>query len=121
MEIYRDFIAGVQHSKPNFTVLNIDDKLDLTHERDNPFDKFAIRIDHSASKQKLGYIKRVDNGLIHQTLAEGNKLTAKLTFISPLDPDGKPVLRSWEALVVAIYAEPISSNGDVTPAEENQQ
>lgn len=121
MEIYRDYIAGVQHSKPNFTVLNIDDKLDLTHERDNPFDQFAIRVDHPASKQKLGYIKRIDNGLIHQTLAEGNKLAAKLTFISPLDPDGKPVLRSWEALVVAICAESISSEDGVTSKEENQQ
>lgn len=116
MEIYRDYIAGVQFARPDFTKLVVDEPLTLVWERDNKFDARAIRIDQTATGQKLGYIKKIDNLLIHNALADGNKLEAKLTFISPLE-DGMPVTPPYESLVVAINATPktdttISSDGN---------
>lgn len=120
MEIYRDYIAGVQFARPDFNRLNIDDQLTLVWEQDNKYDALAIRIDHLATGQKLGYIKKIDNLLIHNSLADGNLLEAKLTFIAPLDSDGTPRTPPYESLVVAIKAtpkksapttEPLSSDG----------
>lgn len=121
MEIYRDFIAGVQFARPDFTKLVIDEPLTLVWEQDNKYDARAIRIDQTATGQKLGYIKKIDNLLIHNALADGNKLGAKLTYISPLDGEGSPVTPPYESLVVAINvapgamtppSEPISSDGN---------
>jgi len=115
MEIYRDYIAGVQFARPDFTKLSIDDPLALVWEQDNKYDARAIRIDHTATGQKLGYIKKIDNLLIHNSLADGNLLEANLTFIAPLDSDGTPMTPPYESLVVAIKATPKESAPDTEP------
>ncbi|SFF25332.1 HIRAN domain-containing protein [Fontimonas thermophila] len=67
--------------------------LSLTHERDNPHDPLAVRIDWQGVK--LGYVPRPHNAEIAARLLAGEKLTARL---AAFDEEAPP----WERVVVEI-------------------
>ncbi|PJF46488.1 MAG: hypothetical protein CUN48_13545 [Candidatus Thermofonsia Clade 3 bacterium] len=94
-------VAGFQyHDGPRVLEhLALGDALTLTHERDNPHDVLAVRIDWHGIK--LGYIPRPENADIAARLIMGERLLAR---IDTLDPEAEPwrqvgfVIETSEAL-----------------------
>ncbi len=80
-------VAGFQyHQGPEVeTSLALGDPLTLCHERDNPHDPLAVRIEWRWAK--LGYVPRPQNAEIAARLIMGEKLSAR---IDALDPEAEP-------------------------------
>lgn len=53
--------------------------LDLRRERDNPYDKDAVRVEWLGDK--LGYVPRDENHVVAQLLDRGEKLSARVTAL----------------------------------------
>ncbi|WP_126444273.1 HIRAN domain-containing protein [Sulfuricystis multivorans] len=74
-------VAGFQyHQGPEVEAsLSLGDALTLTHERDNPHDPLAVRIEWRGAK--LGYVPRPQNADIAARLIMGERLTARIDAI----------------------------------------
>jgi hypothetical protein len=88
-------VAGYQYHQGGTVEAEFqpNDVLTLTHERDNPHDPLAMRIDWQGVK--LGYVPRPHNAEIAARLLAGEKLSARLAAFD----EGAP---PWERVVVEI-------------------
>lgn len=80
-------VAGFEyHDGPRVEArLALGDGLTLAHERDNPHDHLAVRIEWNGVK--LGYVPRPENADIAARLMVGERLSAR---IDALDPEAEP-------------------------------
>lgn len=102
IEIYRDYIAGVQHGEYQLAEmankLHVGDPLQLVWERTNKFDPNAIAIyTKTDARYRLGYIKAKDTNILHDLHNRGIKVSA---FLLQYNPDEKP----WNKLCVRVTA-----------------
>lgn len=106
MEIYRGQLAGVQFTQyltaEQLGLVSTACELQLVPEPENPHDDKAIGVwvpnDPSAGTRfRIGYIKRVDNAIIHAFLERGIKLT---TYLHIWDQDARP----WNRYTIRVVA-----------------
>lgn len=105
-EIYRGALAGVQFTQyqtaENLGLISTACKLELVPEPDNPHDDKAIGVwvpstADAGTKIRIGYIKRVDNAIIHAFLERGITLT---TYLHLWDQEAKP----WNRYTIRVTA-----------------
>ena len=72
-------LAGVRHGEAAafWTLLSVGDRLELSREPDNPFDRRAIRVDWAG--RRLGYVPRRDNETLAWALDRGDPLRARIS------------------------------------------
>ena len=89
-------LAGFQYyaGKILWDEMREGDRLALVHERDNPHDPFAVRIDWRGTK--LGYLPRSDNRAVAAEIDKGTPIGAR---IGRLSRDPNP----WKRLRVDVY------------------
>lgn len=89
------FVAGVKFYDYQQTQLKAGDKLTLTWERSNQYDKNAIRVDFQ--RTKLGYVPRELTHKLHWERLAGRKVTAIVRSFNKSNP-------SWETIRVKVTA-----------------
>lgn len=87
------FVAGFRyHDGPDIMpYLQPDEPLDLIAEPGNPYDEWAVRIEHH--KSRIGYLPRSQNQAVSRLLQQGAAVDCRITRVNPA-----AVL--WEAVKV---------------------
>jgi len=80
--IFIGTVAGLSHSKPDFTLLAPTQQVHLAHEAANEYDARAIRVTHPAAG-KLGYLPRESTEAIHTAWSNGFEVHAAISSIDP--------------------------------------
>lgn len=94
--IYSNFIRGFRfHAGPaNLHNMQLQNRLDLVLEPQNPHDPFAVAIYWDGLQ--IGYMPREDNQISNAILAGGVPLYAEITGLDPLAP-------AWEQVEFTVY------------------
>jgi hypothetical protein len=89
------FIAGFQyHDGPQLLPeLRTGQSVQLVAEPDNPYDRWAVRIEHES--RHIGYLPRNQNQPISRLLTQGARVECRITRV---DPEALP----WEAVEVQV-------------------
>jgi hypothetical protein len=79
--VQRSPLAGFRHyeAREVWKDMRAGDSLQLVHERDNPYDPNAVRIEWRG--RKLGYLPRGDNGAVARQLDGGAPLSARVALV----------------------------------------
>ena len=85
------FVEGIEELEP---YLNINDRLELFREAENPYDNMAIVI-RNKDGAKLGYVPRSDNPILSRLMDAGKMLFARIS--------DKETIGNWLRIKIKIF------------------
>ena len=98
---YSSAVRGYHYFR-NYWQPTLGEELDCMHEKDNPFDFFAIKVSKSTTRQTVGHLPMKNSRATKFLLDRGAKVTARLSSsnycVSPLVQGGLEI-----PCTVAIY------------------